>query len=463
MVFGSLFRAIIRPVTKTIRTSRQIRPTYSRSPPKQQFVKVIGEHRDKYGKSTKIHTLVPPKKTAVRDSIVRGVNPAKVIFSNKPQTIRTASTVGVQETRASGINLSGMIKTQPKIYRSPIIQETGGEITFKRARPKQPIEGYGKKIFGAHKVPMRPDNAFLFRPNNPKNTKFSLGQASELGVQSTSARGGKLVRGKKIGSGTFVQIDLGSGTGKMRVMPQYDKKFSQQANELFRDKLSRSQQGRLIGEQYGIGIKSTKKSKQLRQRQVNNIMEEANFAGRKPSLNVIEEVKDKGFRADIETSMFNKIKPDTVPLANVNRLSGNKSIFESMSESFKNVKDPFYKPNTDKVFRGIGLTARQKGSIISDDSTLRQLGLKGLPRSVTKSRSSQAESGFRNLDNPVELYGKVNRNGNPPIFTRTGTASMDSTGTFGAGLNDILRATKLTKSNKRFFENRGMTEFDKYF
>jgi hypothetical protein len=47
---------------------------------------------------------------------------------------------------------------------SPIIQETGEGITFKKVDPKI----YGKKTYGYHKVPMHPSNAILIRPKDPE-------------------------------------------------------------------------------------------------------------------------------------------------------------------------------------------------------------------------------------------------------------------------------------------------------
>ena len=47
---------------------------------------------------------------------------------------------------------------------SPIIQETGEGITFKKVDPKI----YDKKTYGYHKVPMHPSNTILIRPKDPE-------------------------------------------------------------------------------------------------------------------------------------------------------------------------------------------------------------------------------------------------------------------------------------------------------
>ena len=47
---------------------------------------------------------------------------------------------------------------------SPIIQETGEGITFKKVDPKI----YNKKTYGYHKVPMHPSNTILIRPKDPE-------------------------------------------------------------------------------------------------------------------------------------------------------------------------------------------------------------------------------------------------------------------------------------------------------
>ena len=172
MVFSSLFRTIVRTVPRAIRTTRNIQPV-TRSAPKNQFIQNIGEHHNYLGESTPLHTLSHPTKTAVKEvSVTRGFNP--VVKTNVFR--QTPATLQVQSTSAVGGNLTKIGRTQPSVFKSPIIQETGEGVTFRRRRPVVSMEGFGKSTFGAHKVPMRPDNAYLVRPKNPKDTQALIKQ-----------------------------------------------------------------------------------------------------------------------------------------------------------------------------------------------------------------------------------------------------------------------------------------------
>lgn len=194
MVLGIISKFFVKTAPKILSTTKTVsRPreviTVQRPLPKPaQQSKVIGSFAQKPIISVGIprSTAIKPtqtsgfsirsilgttQKSTPRTSTIRSIleTPTTTrIISNKSNFLSSGSISGVQDTASRGINLS-LFKSQPNIFKSPIIQETGEGVTFLRRRPVQARTGFGRTLFGQHNVPIRPDNAFLIRPNNPKD------------------------------------------------------------------------------------------------------------------------------------------------------------------------------------------------------------------------------------------------------------------------------------------------------
>ena len=209
--------------------------------------------------------------------------------------------------------------------------------------------------------------------------------------------------------------------------------------------------------------------------------------------------------ADIDTVAFHRVSSDIIPVGNARGIMRSRTPKDDLTEAMGG------KPN---LFAGYGLTARQSDQIISSKQSLTELGglrpirqgvwnnsndpfpqklaedgfrdlfgkketilnikkidpntspFKFLPFGKVKQKTGQTEGEIHNVLNdladPVKKTKIMNHLGTVQ-FTPFAGKNIRTTGTQGAGLSDILRTVKQTKADKKFFENRGLPNFDDFF